>query len=149
MRVFDLRQIFQADTTEDVIGCDAASCKAGLYKYVLPQVGRYQRVTPCDAPPIFSFLALDRSLSPPALVAGEYCSDTACAGPLAGRIFRYSLDPESGLLAADQTFARDAFYTGERQVQGGVSNGDTFFLSSSAPAGGPLEIRQCCRGGVV
>jgi hypothetical protein len=140
LRVFDLRQIFQADTSEDVIGCDATSCKAGLYKYVLPQVGRYQRVTPCDAPPIFSFVALDRSLSPPALVTGEYCSDTACAGPLNGRIFRYSLDPASGLLAADQTFARDAFYMGERQVQGGVSIGDTFFLSSSAPAGGAGDL---------
>ncbi len=140
LRVFDLRQLFQADTSEDVIGCDAISCKAGLYKYVLPQIGRYQRVTPCDAPPIFSFVALDRSSSPPALVTGEYCSDTACAGPLAGRIFRYPLDPESGLLAADQTFARDAYYMGERQVQGGVSSGDTFLLSSSAPAGGAGDL---------
>ncbi|MBL8741880.1 MAG: hypothetical protein JNK04_12320, partial [Myxococcales bacterium] len=136
LRVFDMRTIFQADTSMDLIGCDATSCKAGLYKYVLPQVGRYQRVTTCDEPPIFSFVALDRSLVPPALVTGEYCSDTACAGPLNGRVFRYALDPATGLLVGDQTFARDAFYMGERQVQGAVSIGDIFFFSSSAPAGG-------------
>ncbi len=135
-RVFDMRRILQADTSEDVIGCDGTTCKAGLYKYVLPQVGTYQRTTPCDAAPIFSFVGIDRSSSPPALLTGEYCSDTACAGPLAGRVFRYPLDAATGLLASDVTYAADAHYMGERQVQGAAAIGDTFFLSSSAPAGG-------------
>lgn len=135
VRVFDMRNIFQADTTEDVIGCDATVCKAGLYKYAIPQVGGFSRMTPCETKPIFSFVGLDKSASPPALITGEYCSDTACPGPLAGRVFRYPIDPATGLLG-DTTYAKDAFYMGERQVQGAASIGDTFFLSSSAPAGG-------------
>ncbi|NUO52428.1 MAG: hypothetical protein HOV80_26570 [Polyangiaceae bacterium] len=136
LRVFDMRRILQADTSEDVIGCDGTTCKAGLYKYVLPQVGTYTRATPCDPAPIFSFVGLDRSSTPPALVTGEYCSDTACPSPLSGRVFRYPLDPASGLLAADVTYAADAFFMGERQVQGAAAIGDTFYLSSSEPAGG-------------
>lgn len=147
MRVFDMRRILRADTTEDVIGCDGTTCKAGLYKYVLPQVGTYKRQTPCDPAPIFSFVGLDRSSTPPALVTGEYCSTTACPTPLSGRVFRYPLDPASGLLAADVTYAKHAFYMGERQVQGAAAIGDTFYLSSSEPAGGAGALYRVDAGG--
>lgn len=135
VRVFDMKKIFQADTSEDVIGCDAGVCKAGLYKYALPQVGAFDRMSSCDPQPIFSFVGVDRSQSPPTLISGEYCSDSACPGPLAGRVFRYPLDPETGSFARDVTYASDAFYMGEPQIQGAASIDDTFFLSSSAPAG--------------
>ncbi len=136
LRVFDLRRIFQADTSVNVIGCDATSCKAGLYKYALPQVGAYRRAGACD-PARFSFVALDRTSTVPNLVTGEYCATTACTGPLAGRVFRYALDPATGLLSgATRTYSTDAYFMGETQVQGAVSAGDTFFFSSSEPAGG-------------
>ncbi|NUP05379.1 MAG: hypothetical protein HOW73_04890 [Polyangiaceae bacterium] len=136
VRVFDMRRIFLADTSENVIGCDATSCKAGLYKYALPQVGAFTRWSACDPAPRYSFVALDRSEDPPRLVTGEYCAATACNGPLDGRVLRHAIDPATGLLAGgDRTFATDAYYAGERQIQGAVSSGDTFFFSSSEPAG--------------
>jgi hypothetical protein len=137
VRVFDTRRILRVDTSEDVIGCDGAICKAGLYKYALPQVGAFNRKGACTPAPRFSFVALDKSGTTPFLVTGEYCATTACDGPLDGRLFRYPLDATSGLLAGgNRTFAYDAYYAGETQVQGGVSVGDTFFLSSSEPAAG-------------
>lgn len=135
LRVFDTRRILQVDTSADVIGCDGTTCQAGLYKYVLPQVGGYRRSSPCEAPR-FSFAALDRSADPPQLVTGEYCSTSACSDPLAGRVFRWAVDPGTGLLAGgERTWSTDAHRMGERQVQGAVSNGDAFYLSSSEPAG--------------
>src|SRR5690606_39128179 len=99
------------------------TCRGGLYKYVLPQIGAYARSSPCDEQPRFSFVALDRSASPPLLVTGEYCATTACSGPLAGRVFRWPVDPASGLLAGGaRTWAADAHFLGERQVQGAVSH---------------------------
>lgn len=133
-RVFDLSQIMQVQTDMDQIGCTNGVCRAGLYKYIVPQVGFFHRAGPCS--PIFSFVALDRTLSPPALVSGEYCSSTACAGPLDGRILRWSLDPKTGRPVSGRSWAQVAFYMGQKQVQGGVSAGDNFYLSSSAPAAG-------------
>lgn len=135
LRVFDTRRFLQVDTSADVIGCDGATCRAGLYKYALPQIGAYRRSSPCEAPR-FSFAALDRSSDPPQLVTGEYCSGSACSDPLAGRVFRWAVDPGTGLLAGgERTWSTDAHRMGERQVQGAVSNGDAFYLSSSEPAG--------------
>jgi hypothetical protein len=137
LRVFDLRRIFRADTSEDVIGCDGVTCKAGLYAYAIPQVGAYDYVSPCTPAPRFSFVALDRSVDPPRLVTGEYCSDTSCDDALGGRLLRFPVDPVTGLLASEtRTWSGDAFYAGEKQLQGGVSVDDTFLLSSSEPAGG-------------
>lgn len=136
LRVFDMNRLMQVDTALDTVGCDATSCHAGLYKYIVPQIGAYSRSSTCSEKPRFSFIALDRSATPLQLVAGEYCSTAACSGPLAGRLFRYPLDSSTGLLAGgDHTWVTDAYFAGERQVQGGVSNGDAFYLSSSEPAG--------------
>lgn len=141
LRVFDLRRIFRADTSEDVIGCDGVTCKAGLYAYAIPQVGAYDFSSPCTPAPRFSFVAVDRSVEPPRLGTGEYCSDTSCDDALGGRLTRFAIDPLTGLLAStgsggsDRTWSSDAFYAGERQLQGGVSVDDTFLLSSSEPSG--------------
>ncbi len=136
LRVFDLRRILQVSTAEDNVGCNGNLCHAGLYKYVVPQVGAYARFSVCEPQPRFSFVALDRSSTPPQLVSGEYCSNSACSGPLAGRLFQWPLDSASGLLAgAPRTFSTGAFFAGERQIQGAVSRESTFFLSSSEPAG--------------
>ena len=134
-RVFDLARIMQVDTAVDTMGCTATLCRAGLYKYVVPQVGAYVDRSSCG--PIFSWVSLDRSSSPPALVSGEYCSTTACSGPLAGRVFRWPLDPTSGLMRGPATtWPLDAYVMGQRQVQGGAHRAGVTSLSSSAPAGG-------------
>ncbi len=136
LRVFDVSRLLQVDTSEDVIGCDGGLCRAGLYKYVIPQIGAYTRSSPCVEAPRFSFVGLDRSSDPIQLVSGEYCSGTACTASLAGRVFRWPLDPRTHLLAGGaRTWSADAHLMGERQVQGGVSNGEAFYLSSSEPAG--------------
>jgi hypothetical protein len=139
LRVFDTSRFLRVDTSQDEIGCASGTCRAGLYKYALPQVGSFARFSPCDPQPIFSFVALDRSTAEPRLVTGEYCSGTACSAPLAGRVLRFPVDPATGLLAtvgaSERTFAGSAFYMGERQVQGAVSVGETFLLSSSEPPG--------------
>lgn len=133
-RVFDLRRILQVATDVDVVGCTATTCRAGLYKYVIPQVAAYVDRSTCN--PLFSWVSLDRGSSPPALVSGEYCSGTACTGPLAGRVFRWPLDPATGLLRGARTWPVSAAYMGQRQVQGGATRLGTTYLSSSAPAGG-------------
>jgi hypothetical protein len=136
-RVFDMSRIMQVATDTDVIGCTGGTCHAGLYKYVVPQIGTYGDTSACA--PIYSYVALDRSSSPPSLVSGEYCSaaPTVCSGnALAGRAFRWPLDPATGKLAGAATsWPSEAFLLGQKQVQGAVSRNGTFYMSSSAPAG--------------
>lgn len=152
LRVFDTTRMYRADTSEDVIGCDGTSCKAGLYAYALPQIGAYDLVAPCAPAERFSFLSVDRSIDPPQLVTGEYCSATSCADPLAGRLFRYPLDPLTSLVAPSapstvRTWPTDAWYAGETQIQGAGASGGVFYLSSSEPAGGAGALYRVDAGG--
>lgn len=137
-RVFDMRRILQVSTASTAFGCTGGTCSAGTYKYVIPQNGTYMVTSPCK--PIFSWVSLDRKSNPPALVSGEYCSNDACAGPLAGRVLRWPLDATTGLLRSKTTYPTEAFLMGHKQVQGGAFVGSTLYLSSSAPAadGGDL-----------
>jgi hypothetical protein len=130
LRGFDLTRMLQVSTAKEVIGWDAATSayQGGLYKYVLPQTEAWDDASPCN--PVFSFVALDRTSTPPALVTGEY-SATA----ITGRLLRFPVDLATGALAPT-TYANDAYVMGQRQVQGGLTHGATFWLSSSAPAGG-------------
>ncbi len=131
-RVFDTTRIFQVDTDQDTIGCSAGKCRAGLYKYVLPQVGTYREASSCA--PRFSFVSVDRSSSPPSLISGEYCSGSSCSAALSGRLFRWSLD-SAGAIGPGRHWPAQAFYGGQVQVQGAGAKDGTFFLSSSAPSG--------------
>lgn len=133
-RVFDVSRAMRVATDVDEIGCASGICRAGLYKYVLPQVGGYTSSSACS--PLFSYVSLDRSTTPPSLLSGEYCSTTACSGPLAGRAYRWPLDPATGLLHDGKSWPSEAFLLGQTQVQGAASRNGLFFLSSSAPAGG-------------
>jgi len=134
-RVFDLSRILQVDPSADRIGYDSSTggYHAFQYKYVVPQVGSYRHQSACE--PRFSFVALDRSTSPPSLVSGEYS-----ATGIDGRLLRFALDPASGRLATGTFYADEAYYLAKRQVQGGVSHGTTFFLSSSEPASGHGDL---------
>ncbi len=137
-RVFDMARILQVAVDQDTVGCTATTCRAGLYKYVIPQIGVYARGGACA--PIFSFVSLDRSTDPPSLLSGEYCSTTACSGRFSGKILRWPLDPATDLLtrqdAARTTWPDEGFLMGETQVQGAASRGGAYLLSSSAPAAG-------------
>ncbi|MBS2014192.1 MAG: hypothetical protein JST00_14985 [Deltaproteobacteria bacterium] len=144
LRVFDMRSILRVATDAGPFGCSGGTCRAGTYKYVIPQIGTYSLVSPCK--PIFSWVALDRKSTPPALVSGEYCSATACAGPLAGRVFRWPLDPSTGLLRSKTTYPLEAALMGQRQVQGGAFVGATLYLSSSAPAADGGDLYRVSKG---
>jgi hypothetical protein len=133
-RVFDLSRAMRVATDVDEIGCASGTCRAGLYKYVLPQIGAYASTSACS--PLFSWVSLDRSTTPPSLLSGEYCSGTACAGPLAARAFRWPLDAATGRLPAGTSWPSEAVLLGQAQIQGAASRNGTWYLSSSEPAAG-------------
>ncbi len=143
-RVFDLSRMLELPTDVDEIGCSAGSCRAGLYKYAIPQIGAYTSMSTCS--PLFSYVSLDRSTTPPSLLSGEYCSATACSAALAGRALRWPLDAASGRLRAGTSWPSEAVLLGQRQVQGAASRAGTFYLSSSAPAGGAGALYRVAPG---
>lgn len=133
-RVFDLSRILRVDGTTDRLGYDTASgtYDAHGYKYVIPQLGTYVETGACNA--VFSYVALDRTSSPPSLISGEYSSTT-----VTGRIYRWPLDTATSRLAlTDQqrVIGDGAWFAGESHVQGALAHDDTFWMSSSQPAGG-------------
>jgi hypothetical protein len=132
-RVFDLSRILRVDGTADRMGYDPDTgvYDAHGYRYVIPQVGEYIDAGACDMR--FSYVSLDRTSTPPSLVSGEYDATT-----VVGRVFRWPLDPATGRLQltdAGRVVAADAWLAGESHVQGGLAHEDTFWLSSSQPAG--------------
>ena len=144
-RVFDMSRMLQAATDVDTIGCTTTACHAGLYKYVVPQIGAYGSTSACK--PLFSYASLDKTTSPPSLLSGEYCGGTACASnPLAGRVFRWPLDGITGRLASGTSWPSEAFLIGEPQVQGAASRNGVFYLSSSAPAAGGGALYRVTAG---
>ena len=135
LRVFDLGAMLEVPTDLDVVGCAAGTCRAGLYKYVVPQVAAYRTRSSCA--PLFSYVALDRGTTPPSLLSGEYCGGQACGGaPLAGRAFRWPLVRDATRLAAGLSFPSEAYRLGHAQVQGIAALGAELLLSSSAPEAG-------------
>ncbi len=143
-RVFDTEKILQVETDQDVIGCAGGVCRAGLYKYVLPQVGGYKEASACG--PRFSWVSLERAGGTAALVSGEYCSTTSCSSALSGRIFRWPLDPATGLPSPGRSWPSHAWLMGQVQVQGGALRGGVAYLSSSKPAGGGGALYRVAPG---
>lgn len=134
-RVFDMARAMKVATDVDEIGCKAGTCRAGLYKYVIPQIGGYTSASACA--PLFSYVALDRSTTPPSLLSGEYCGGTACKSqPLAGRAYRWPLAGANGRLRSGTSWPSEAMLLGQTQVQGAASREGVYYLSSSAPAAG-------------
>ena len=132
-RVFDLSRILAVGTSLDLMGYDAASDAyyAHNYAYAIPQVGSYSDVGACNA--VFSFVSVDRSSNPPSLISGEYAADS-----VAGRLYRWPLDPVTGRLVvtdSGRVIPDGAWFEGNSNIQGALAHDGTFWLSSSAPAG--------------
>lgn len=134
-RVFDMSRIVQVSTGVDAIGYDAGdqTFYAYSYKYVVPQVGRYRHVSECG--PRYSFVALDRSTSPPSLISGEYSSSSP-----AHRVFRWPLDAATGRLPAGTFYPSEALFMGYTHVQGAVAHDGVFYLSTSEPPAGRGDL---------
>jgi len=145
LRVFDLERLLRVDTGADAIGYDpdTDSYQAHDYAYVLPQIGWYAPASSCD--PVFSFVSVDRTSSPPSLVTGEYDADS-----VAGRLYRWPFDAASGRLRQVGETARvipdGAWFSSQSHVQGGLAVDDTFWLSSSKPAGAAGVLYRTAEG---
>jgi hypothetical protein len=130
LRVFDMNNLLKVDPTGTAIGCASGTCSAATYKYVLPQVDLYKQ--PASQPATFSFVSLDRATSPMSLVTGEYRDRQA-----GGRLIRWKLAPGSNRLQSGRAWT--AFTMGMANVQGALSTGRRFLLSTShATAAGQL-----------
>ena len=101
------------------------------YRYVLPVRFAYQAAAEKGHQKLrYSFLSLDRSASPPHLVAGEYTSTERGSR----RLVHYPLDPESLLLRADEDGRSRPLRLEEKGVahsQGVAVVGGRYYLSVS------------------
>lgn len=134
LRVFDLSHVMRtthSDTSR--IGISGERFDARGYGFAVPELMRYTRAGgSCSVR--FSFVALDRSSDPPALVTGEYQSDN-----VNGRIVVWDLDPSTGLLELREGIARStaAYVGGQTRMQGATRyNGNIYISSSSQIEGG-------------
>lgn len=141
-RVFDLSRILDVSSELDVMGYQDGVYHAHGYSYVVPQVGAYEDISACEAR--FSFVALDRSTGPPSLLSGEYDATS-----VNGRLFRWPLAPSGRLqLFGDppRVIAGAAWFSTQSHLQGGLSQDDTFYLSSSKPAGAAGVLYRTAEG---
>lgn len=114
LRVYDIRHILRVP-----------KARRGLshtYKYILPQVGAYRTV---DGNPTFSFVSVDRTTSPAALLTGEYRN-----GKSGGRLVRWNLAGPTGPLRAGRAAA--AWSAPATNMQGALSVRGTLITASSA-----------------
>ena len=129
-RVFDMRKIARVSQTNDAdrIGRSGGRSYAHNYRYIIPQVARYDTTEgSCDVN--FSFAGLDRSSDPPTIISGEYKRDS-----IQGRIVSWFLDPATGRLDARQglVFGQDAKVSAQTKMQGALTwQGNTYISSSS------------------
>ena len=113
------------------LGIDGDDVHGFGYRYLLPVRFGYEAVTGDGLEQLrYSFLSLDRSASPPELVAGEYGS-----GPMTTRLVRYEIDPETSLLRTDEAGASRPLMLEERGIghtQGATVVGGRWYLTTSA-----------------
>lgn len=133
LRVFDLGQIMRVTNTDDTsrIGLSAGRFDAHGYGYIVPELTRYQLAADsCGLR--FSFVGVDRSSSPPALITGEYKRDE-----ITGRIVAWDVDPVTGLLIerSDTVRPSAAYVSGQTKMQGATRLDGNFYISSSSQAG--------------
>ncbi|MGK0359657.1 MAG: hypothetical protein ACI9U2_001963 [Bradymonadia bacterium] len=131
-RVFDVSQAIEVTHFDDRdrIGVSDGRVDAHGYRYIVPQIDRYQRL-PDSCPLRFSFAGLDRSGEVPQIVSGEYRSDDP-----GGRVVRWPVGPDGWLQERGaQVTASDALVTGQTRVQGGLTWQGDVYLSSSSQAG--------------
>lgn len=151
IRVFDMRYIFDIKsaangnvTDGDKVGRDGATYYSYAYRYVMPQVygwsnpGGLATFPPdykCYAagPEKFSYISLDRSEDPDAMITGEYCADQGDPD-LNGRVARWPMNGDTGwpLVDGDGVWrATSAYRLPKPRVQGAVSTADRWYLDST------------------
>ncbi|KAK4107806.1 hypothetical protein N656DRAFT_719353 [Canariomyces notabilis] len=134
IRVFDMDNIWQVSSGDNVGKNADGTYSARGYKYVIPQIRWYKWSG--TKPFRHSYVALDRTTSPDSLIVGEYQTDSS-AVPV--RVVRYPLDYTTRTLKAGSdgktTKASWAYCLNIDSVQGVVSAKGKFYISSSNGAG--------------
>jgi hypothetical protein len=132
-RVFDLSAIARVSHTNDTgsFGRSGNVSHAFGYRYIVPQVARYDRSEGACAYS-FSFVSLDRSSTPPALLSGEYKSTS-----IQGRLVHWYVDPQTHRLDArqGQVRGRAAKMGAQTKMQGAARWAGNYYISSSSQAG--------------
>ncbi len=131
-RVFDLARIIEVEDFDRArIGVSAGRVDAHGYRYIAPQIARYQHAEGACALR-FSFAGLDRSEDPPLIVTGEYHRDDSD-----GRLARWPVGRNGWLLEEEdgRVFAHDAVTGAQTKMQGGVSWAGDYYISSSSQVG--------------
>jgi hypothetical protein len=120
---------------EDLIRVDSSGETFG-YRYVLPVRFAYDaEATDGEEMMRYSFLSLDRTSTPPHLVAGEYGR-----ADMTHRLVRFPLDPETFHLATDDHGTSRPVWLDERgmgHMQGAAVVHDTYYVTASR---GPLRL---------
>ena len=149
-RVDDIMRVPGDDDHPDRLGVDGRAVHSFGHRYVLPVRFTHQAFTDEGHEKLrYSFMSLDRSSDPPALVAGEY----ALRAGATTRLARYPLDPTTWQLSTgDDGFSRPLALDdgGVRQMQGAVIAAGRFHVSvshgpwmpGSVYAGRPGSMRQ-------
>ncbi len=134
LRVFDTQRILKITDTTDEAGRDpgTGNYRAYGHRYAIPQVGAYfQPDSACWHR--FSFVAADKTTTPPSLVTGEFHD-----GDIAGKVIRWDLDGDRLAFtnaAAKVTQPSEVYLAQESDMQGAVSFNGHWYLSSSGQDG--------------
>ncbi len=114
---------------DDIIRVESTAHTYG-YRFVLPVRFAYEATASEGTEQMrYSFLSLDRSSSPPQLVAGEYG-----VSEMTRRLVRYPLDPESYHLEAHEDGTSRPVWLDDRglgHMQGATVVRDTYYVTSS------------------
>ena len=139
---------FHTCRVDDLLRVEGGQVSTFGYDYVLPVRFAYRADTDEGHERLrFSFMSLDRSASPPMIVAGEYAR-----GKKSRRLARFPLDPDTLLLATgDDGRSRPvALHDGVAGMQGAVLARDRWHVTvshgpwtfGSVYAGTPGDLRQ-------
>ena len=145
LRVFDTSRIIALNSDEDAFGRDPETGRYRAYghRYAIPQIGAYDLADE-SCWHRFSFVALDKTTSPPSLVTGEFKD-----ADIAGKLIRWNIDGDR-LAATDpdtgSTHASEVYFAQESDMQGAVSVDGTWYLSSSGQDGAWGRLYATGRG---
>ncbi|AEO69770.1 49f1fe06-abb7-48a6-a6b2-d4d8d5115b50 [Thermothielavioides terrestris] len=136
IRVFDLANIWQVDTG-DAVGKSGDKYTAAGYRYVVPQIRWYKWSS--SFPFRFSYLSLDKTVSPPQVLVGEYQTSTSV--PIRMAKFDLTNSTTSRLEVDGNKTAKAAwaYCVGIERMQGAVSaNGKIFISRSNGKSAGDM-----------
>ncbi|EFR00595.1 secreted protein [Nannizzia gypsea CBS 118893] len=134
IRVFDLNNIWQVEAGDEVGKMSNGQFSAQGYLYVIPQIRTYTWTPKTEKEKFrFSWISLDR-VGTDKILVGEYAgSTTPDSTPI--RMAQYELDYTVRKLQTSSQIATSswAYCVDILEMQGAISHGDKFYISTSNP----------------